>query len=114
MHDRHKIIRWVVKLRTIKPEVAGEIVYRLRSQALVDQFALDHQHKPIKQVEYFGVGLMNGHKDCLLLTLSQLLQVPYNDERGEGVESRSGLIQHQDLWIADQFKGNRSSFFLTS
>jgi hypothetical protein len=112
VHDGHEVVGGIAELRTGEVEPLRKIFSSSLIGALVDGPPLDHQEEAVEEVEYFGVGLVDGHEDGLALLHCQFLQVAHDDEGGEGVEAGSGLVQHQHLWVAHQLKGDGGAFAL--
>lgn len=56
---------------------------------------------------------MDGHYHCFVVSFREVAQVLDDDERSQRVQSRRRLIQHNNLRIADELKGNRSPLLLT-
>jgi len=114
MHNRHEIICRIVKLGTFQTKTLIEIIDCLICSSVVDEASLDHQNEVVEKSKDIWVWLMNGHYDCFVLFMCHVGQILYDNKWCEWVQSWGGLIQNDNLWIADKFKSNRCSLSFSS
>ncbi len=84
-----------------------------KSDTLINALSFIQQHQSVQLSEYFVAGLMNRENDGSAL-LCQFVEYLENVVCHVAVQSRSRLIQNQQIWFVDYFHCNTHSLLLST